>query len=148
MVTVPNFCPDATALPKNPVFLYLMDDFQKPYPFQPDVVVDVGDVMTVKWDMLDAMDSQFYEWLPWLDGKLDDVPKDPAARRAWMERTWDDFFRQPANKAREALTRWYGPAGGQVEYAELFEICEYGHQPSPEELRRLFPFFPLTAEET
>jgi hypothetical protein len=26
-------------------------------------------------------------------------------------------------------------------YAEAFELCEYGSQPSDEELKRLFPFF-------
>jgi hypothetical protein len=43
---------------------------------------------------------------------------------------------------REALIRWYGPAGRQVKHAEAFEICEYGNRPGPAELRRLFPFFP------
>jgi LmbE family N-acetylglucosaminyl deacetylase len=147
MVTVPNFAPDATALARNPVFLYLMDQFQKPYPFQADIAVDVGDVMDAKWNMLDAMDSQFYEWLPWLDCKLDQVPADTVARREWLMSAWDGFFRQPADGARDALTRWYGPAGRDVEYAELFEICEYGHQPSQDELQRLFPFFPSSAEE-
>ena len=32
--------------------------------------------------------------------------------------------------------------GEKVRYAEAFEICEYGRQPSPAELRKLFPFFP------
>ena len=32
--------------------------------------------------------------------------------------------------------------GKQVQYAEAFEVCEYGRQPSPEEIRRLFPFLP------
>jgi N-acetylglucosamine malate deacetylase 1 len=28
-----------------------------------------------------------------------------------------------------------------VQFAEAFEICEYGRQPSPDELKQLFPFF-------
>ncbi|NOX55443.1 MAG: PIG-L family deacetylase, partial [Planctomycetes bacterium] len=39
MVTVPFFCPDVPPLKRNPVFLYSSDRFQKPYPFQADVVV-------------------------------------------------------------------------------------------------------------
>ena len=31
--------------------------------------------------------------------------------------------------------------GGAIRYAEAFEVCEYGTQPSKEELRKLFPFF-------
>jgi len=34
--------------------------------------------------MLDAHVWQMYEWLPWLDGTLDQVPKDPAARTKWL----------------------------------------------------------------
>ena len=39
MVTVRFFCPDVPQLAKNPVFLYLSDNFRKPNPFAPDVVV-------------------------------------------------------------------------------------------------------------
>ncbi len=143
MVTVPHFCPSAPALPKNPVFLYLMDDFKKPVPFQPDIAVDVTDVMDVKWLMLDAMESQMYEWLPWLDGALATVPEDREARRQWLEKAWAPFFTEPARRARKALETWYGKkTAASIRFAELFEISEYGHQPSREEIRRLFPFFP------
>jgi N-acetylglucosamine malate deacetylase 1 len=27
-----------------------------------------------------------------------------------------------------------------VKHVEAFELCEYGHQPTAEELKRLFPF--------
>jgi hypothetical protein len=38
--------------------------------------------------------------------------------------------------------KWYGPEKGKAfKYAEAFELCEYGSQPSDEELRKLFPFF-------
>ena len=44
---------------------------------------------------------------------------------------------------REALVKWYGPEQGKaVKYAEAFEVCEYGRQPSEDELRVLFPFYP------
>jgi LmbE family N-acetylglucosaminyl deacetylase len=140
MVTVPHFCPAVRALARNPLFLYLMDDFKKPTPFHPDIAVDVTDVMDVKWSMIDAMASQMYEWLPWLDGALESVPKDSVERRQWLEKTWKPFFATPAKKARAALEKWYGKkAASKVGYAELFEICEYGRQPSEEEIRRLFP---------
>ena len=143
MVTVPHFCPAAPALTRNPVFLYLMDSFTRPIPFRPDIAVDVTDVMDVKWSMIDAMESQMYEWLPWLDGTLKEVPQDKAGRRKWLEKTWASFFVEPTKKARALLEKWYGKkAAAKIRYAELFEICEYGHQPSVEEIRRLFPFFP------
>ncbi len=140
MVTVPNICPDTPALRKNPVFMYFQDNFQKPNPFSPDVVVSIDDVIDKKIDMADAHVSQMYEWLAWHDGRLDQVPKDPAARKEWLKKQRGN----PPNPAvRKALVKWYGEeAGKQVKYAEAFELCEYGSRPSSAELRRLFPFLP------
>jgi LmbE family N-acetylglucosaminyl deacetylase len=137
MVVVPNVLPDVPALKKNPVFLYQQDNFQRPNPFRPDVAVDIDDVWDKKVDALDSHVSQFYEWLPWVDGKLDSVPKDPAERRKWLAAT-RPFKPNPA--VRAALAKWYGAAhADRVQHAEAFEVCEYGRQPSDEDLRRLFP---------
>ena len=80
MVVVPNVTPDTPPLRKNPVFLYSYDHFQRPNPFRPDVAVAIDAVIEKKIDALDAHVSQVYEWLPWVDGALDSVPKDKAAR--------------------------------------------------------------------
>jgi LmbE family N-acetylglucosaminyl deacetylase len=61
MVTVPGFCPDSPILTNNPAFFYYSDRFQKPNPFKPDVVVDIGPVMEKKLDALGIMVSQFAE---------------------------------------------------------------------------------------
>jgi N-acetylglucosamine malate deacetylase 1 len=74
MVIVPSFCPDVPALRKNPVFLYTEDGFKKPNPFEPDVVVPIDPVLDQKAACVDALESQFYEWNPWLFGYLDQVP--------------------------------------------------------------------------
>src|ERR1700722_14197480 len=44
LVTVPAVAADTPHLARDPVIAYLPDDFQKPYPFQPAVVVDIGGV--------------------------------------------------------------------------------------------------------
>lgn len=84
MVVVPNAVPDVPALRKNPVFLYYEDNFQEPTPFRPDVVVAIDDVWDLAIAALDAQVSQTYEWLPWVDGWLGEVPTDAAARRQWL----------------------------------------------------------------
>ncbi|HXK08259.1 MAG TPA: PIG-L family deacetylase [Vicinamibacteria bacterium] len=138
MVMVPNVAPDTPPLRKNPVFLYAQDHFQRPNPFRPDVAVAIDSVYEKKILGLDAHVSQFYEWLPWIEGVLDSVPKDPAARLAWLKKEWG----RPANAdVRAALRKWYGPRADGVTQAEAFEVCEYGRQPSEADLRRLFPFF-------
>ena len=75
MVTVPNLVTDTPALRKNPIFLYFADRFKRPQPFRPDIVVSIDDVIEKKYAALDAHVSQFYEWLAWHAGKLDEVPK-------------------------------------------------------------------------
>ena len=47
-----------------------------------------------------------------------------------------------AEKYRTVLADWYGKdRAAKVQYAEAFEICEYGRRPNREELAKLFPFF-------
>lgn len=137
MVVVPNVCPDTPPLYKNPVFLYYEDHFQKPAPFRPDVAIDIDDVYDKKVDALDAHVSQVYEWLPWVDHKLEEVPKDPAERKQWLAKSRGG---EPTPAVRKALEKWYGPErAAKVRHAEAFEVCEYGYQPNDSDLRKLFP---------
>lgn len=86
---------------------------------------------------LDAHTSQFYEWLPWTSQALASVPAEKDKRKAWLANTWK---RQISPSVKESLTRWYGPAhAGNIKHAESFEICEYGQQPTNEDIVRLFP---------
>ena len=103
MVVVPDVVPEVPPLRKNPVFLYYEDNFQRPNPFRPDIAVAIDSVIDKKVDALDAHVSQFYEWLPWVDGKLEEVPKDLVQRKAWLKRTRTGAIR-PA--VRESLVKW------------------------------------------
>jgi LmbE family N-acetylglucosaminyl deacetylase len=137
MVVVPHLMPEVPALRKNPVFLYYEDNFQRPNPFRPDIAVDLDSVIDKKIDALDSHVSQFYEWLPWVDGKLSEVPAGAAERKAWMK---ERRTRQPSPAVRASLVKWYGPEkGNAAKYYEAFEICEYGVQPDEARIRQLFP---------
>ncbi len=142
MVIVPSFCPDVPALRKNPVFLYTEDDFKKPNPFSPDVVVPIDPVFDLKIACIDALESQFYEWNPWLFGYLAEVPTDKAARLEWTRSRYGKRYSSLADRFRPKLIELLGEEKGkQVKYAESFEVCEYGSQPTRDELMRIFPFF-------
>jgi len=137
MVVVPSVTPDVPALRKNPVFLYYQDHFQRPNPFQPDIAVRIDDVIDQKIDALDAHESQFYDWLPWVDGRLAEVPKDHTERKEWLKKERTSTI-SPA--VRASLVKWYGPEiGNATKYYEAFEICEYGSQPDEARIRQLFP---------
>ncbi len=137
MVIVPNVAPDTPPLKKNPVFLFTQDGFQKPYPFQPNIAVDISSVANQKIYAMAAHESQFFEWLPWTNGTLEQVPKTEKERLEWLA-NWRNSEINPAVK--NALAKWYGgEKAGKVKYAEAFEICEYGRRPSDEEIRQIFP---------
>lgn len=142
LVIVPNILSSVPPLTKNPVFLYFRDRFQRPNPFRPDIAIDITDALAKKVDGLDAHVSQFYEWLPWTNGDLANVPKDVTERKKWLLASMER--RSSVNpEIRVSLEKWYGAdKAAKVKYVEVFEICEYGKQPSVEEIRRLFPMLP------
>lgn len=141
MITVPAVVPGTKHLLKNPVIAYLPDEFQKPYPFEATVAVDVGPVLEKIVEMLHCHASQFYEWLPYNTGKLEEVPAEGGARRGWLAEQVKSRLRKQAARFRAALVRGYGAEqGNAVEFAEAFEGCEYGSPLDDTAIRRLFPF--------
>jgi LmbE family N-acetylglucosaminyl deacetylase len=143
MVAVPNVAADVPALKKNPVFLYMQDNFKKPNPFSHDIVVGIDEVIDQKVDGLNEHTSQMYEWLPWISngGEVDkSVPTDPAERKAWLKKRW--IGRTMSDAQRAGLEKWYGKEkAASFKFAESFEITEYGSQPTEADIRRLFPIF-------
>ena len=141
MVTVPFFCPDVPALKKNPVFLYTSDRFQKPNAFHPDIVISIDDVIEPTLDALLVMESQIHEGGANGDATL--YPVDEKARerrRAEVRRDLANRYAREADKYRDNLLEQYGAERGrQVRHAQAFELCEYGRQPSREELKNMFP---------
>lgn len=145
MVTVPFFCPDTPHLTKNPVFLYSSDRFKKPYPFEADIAVSIDDVFERKIDALMALESQIFEGgANGSQEKMAEIPpaSQPEARREYLRQRWVRYSGGDAERYRSALVRWYGEERARkVEFAEAWEICEYGRQPTDAEIRELFPFF-------
>ena len=145
MVQVPFFSPEVPPLKRNPVFLFSEDRFQKPNPFRGDIVVGIDDVIDKKLQVVvDTMESQFYEG-GCCDAPPGGFPTDAAGKEARRKQVHDRFttrFSATADKFRSCLAEWYGAdrAAG-IRYAEAFEICEYGRQPTKDEIRELFPFF-------
>lgn len=142
MLMVPNVCPDTPALHYVPLILEWGDQFMKPRPFSPDIVIGIDDVLDDKLKMLSKHESQLFEWLPWVDGNLDIVPpaSDENGRaefvRFMYSRRPNHFF---SERFRDKLIERYGEAEGRsVEEAEAFEISEYGYKPTEEELDMLF----------
>jgi N-acetylglucosamine malate deacetylase 1 len=141
MVTVPNIVASAAHLRRDPVIMYVADRFQKPYPFTPDVAVDVDAVIEQKAEMIHCHTSQVYEWLPYNGGYLDQVPAAADERQSWLRARYELRLSANADRFRDLLMARYGEERGRnVRYAEAFEACEYGAPLTDDARRRLFPF--------
>ena len=141
MVTVPNALASVDHLPRDPIIMYVSDHFLKPYPFTPDVVIDIDGVVDQKMEMLHCHASQMYEWLPYNAGHLDEVPAGDDERRAWLATRRKPRLQAIADRFRDKLVERYGQErGSRVQYAEAFEACEYGSPLTDEARARLFPF--------
>ena len=146
LLTVPAVCPDVPHLAQTPVILYFSDAFKKPCRFEPHVVVDIEDTFDRLVGMLHCHQSQFYEWLPYNAGHLDQVPEGDAERREWLAGRIRGRIRPLADRFRDLVVATYGPeAGARVRYIEAFEVSEYGAALDAEARSRLFPFLPATS---
>jgi LmbE family N-acetylglucosaminyl deacetylase len=143
MVTVNGICPDIPAMKSNPVFMYYTDRFQKPNPSQADIVISIDLVIDKKLDGLATLESQFLEGgANGYEALMPKTPEERTRRVAAVRAGHAGRNKGLAERYRKELGEWYGPEqAGKVQYAEAFEICEYGRRPNKEELKRLFPFF-------
>ena len=132
---IPNVCPLTPPLKYIPVIMYFYD------PFTTDVIVGIDDVFSDKVRMMDCHKSQMYEWLPWVEGKLEDVPAGDIDRMRWLCKKQMERDSSTARCFRPQLIQRYGEEkAGLIKVAEAFELCEYGRKPEMEQMQELFPF--------
>ena len=155
ILTVPHTCPDVPAMRRMPVIMYFEDTFRYP-PFNPSVVVDNDDVVDIKLQIAHLNVSQVYEWLPY--NNEEEVPEGEEERKEWLKgmtftpdttdeevmtatRGWAVRFAKTAARNRQKLIEIYGQEkGSKIRFAEAFEVCEYGAQPSKAWLNEVFYF--------
>jgi len=144
MVTVKHTLPEVPCLTHNPVFLYSFDNFQTPIPFNPTIAVPVDSSIEQKMDALWCLESQIESL--WYKGNFVEtcsVPKDPIEREQRKKEFFDQFtprWSKQADLYRNLIEQNYGSEmASKTKYAEAFEVCEYGRQPSRKELLELFP---------
>jgi LmbE family N-acetylglucosaminyl deacetylase len=141
LVTVPPICPDVPILRRDPVVGYLPDLFTRPAPLRADVVIDVTDRIETIVRMLAAHRSQFFEWLPYNDRRLEEVPATESEKRDWLRHWYEKKIAIFANRYRNELVAEYGPDHGQaIAFCEIFEISEYAAPLDEAARRRLFWF--------
>src|SRR5262249_421341 len=107
-----------------------------------DVAVSIDDVIEPTLDALLVMESQIHEG--GANGYAGLYPTDPAGkqrRRDEARRSLANRYKGYADKYPAPRVRNYGAEKGRsVKYAQPYEVCEYGRQPSRDELKQMFPF--------
>ncbi len=83
-------------LKKNPAFFYDPDHFQKPNPFQPDVVVSIDAVMEKKLNALTIMECQFYDG--GANGSAELMPTEPRQQKQRKQEVRAGFARRAARQ--------------------------------------------------
>lgn len=141
MLVVPHYCPDAPISPSRqmPVICYAYDDFIKPYPLEPHVILDITNVYDKKIKGISHHTSQIMEWIPWTVRREDEFSspfseKDKESAASLIETT---YFSTAITRYRSLIKKGYPEK--KVKNIEVYEICEYGKIPSKKELQELFP---------
>ncbi len=142
LVVAPFFVPDSQPTARNPVFMYYSDAFQDPKPFTPTMVVDVDAAADKKWKCVSAMPSQFGDRDSWQARTGANIPTADTEREAYLLEGVKRRGIGVANQYRARLVELYGKERGEkVQYAEAFQLGQYGRQASVDELKEMFPTF-------
>ena len=140
MVTVPLIVSDVPALRKDPVVAYMTDFFTKPIPMTADVAIDVTQHFDAIVEMLSCHRSQFFEWLPYNQRILDQVPANESDRKAWLADWYRERPATAADRFRTALIDTYGAEHARdIQFAEAYEISEYAASMDDDARQLLFP---------
>lgn len=155
MLGVPGFVPGTPSMRFMPHVMYFHDSFKNPV-FEPDVVISIDDVIEKKFEMMACHASQYFEWLPWMDGRLEEIPESYEERLMWIRRPLLDEPDPPTftikqtrgekalfeitKQYRGYLEERYGDSAEEVKFVEAFECCEYGAGFTQEHLEQYFPF--------
>jgi len=141
MVMVPKIAPGYPTPKQEPIVAYMVDLFTRPTPFRPDAVLDASPYMEHVLEMLACHESQFFEWMPWIDRTSHTMPNTigfsegdrTRALKNWL-RSW--YLDRTAARGDRFWNRAWGE---QPTLVEAYEISEYAGKASRERLALLFP---------
>jgi N-acetylglucosamine malate deacetylase 1 len=120
--------------------MYYSDGFQDPTPFKPSIVVGIDSAADTKWRCISAMPSQFGDRDSWQARTLPNVPQDDRERASYLLDIVKKRNIAVADQYRDVLVKLYGAERGKkIQYAEAFQLGQYGRQAPVEELQKMFP---------
>lgn len=142
VVAAAFFTPDTPHTQGNPIFMNYSDGFEEPTPFKPTIIVDIDASAEKKWQCISAMPSQFGDKDSWQGRTRPEVPAGDAERKAYLLELAKQRSAAVADEYRDRLVELYGEERGRkVQYAEAFQLNQYGRRASVDQLKSMFPTF-------
>ncbi len=138
LVTVPHVCSEVPALRRDPIVAYMCDLFTRPIPMQPDVLLDVSEEFDLMVQMAACHTSQFFEWLPYHDAVLDQVPRSLADRHTWLCERFRELQAQRREHFQSAIVARHQRLDESLAL-EVYEVSQYAGQADASRLAELFP---------
>jgi LmbE family N-acetylglucosaminyl deacetylase len=132
MVMVPKIAPGYAVPKQEPVVAYMVDMFTRPVGFRADFVLDATEHLEGILKMLACHESQFFEWIPWIE-RIQDMPTEPKAWATWMKRF---YLERTAGRGSRFWNLDWGPVPLLI---EAYEISEYAGKLPTSVQDRLFP---------
>lgn len=136
---VPHFCEDTPIPNIAPIFAYSFDRFDEPRPHRADAIVEIDSVMEEKICALCCHYSQFFEWLPWVEGNRNfDASNMTESEKRYHVLRFMKRFRFAADNNRRRLIELHGEIkGNSIMYAETFEQSPYSRTITRDEFQKL-----------
>ena len=92
-----------------------------------------------KYAAFGAHASQFYEFAPYQEGYLKEVPGPNEDKKTFFDKYYGNFCLVNP-EMRTVLAKWWGKEkAAKIRFAEAFEIAPFSEKPSTAELKTLFP---------
>jgi len=102
-------------------------------PFRPDFAISADNARETLFQIECCHASQFLDWLPWIDDKVDLAGKSKEERIAYVRAQLDGQTGDMDDTVRHRLTEQYGEAFARsVHFAESWQVSEYGAPVSQE----------------
>lgn len=141
MVMVPKIAPGYPPPSQEPIVAYMVDLFTRPAPFRPDAVLDASPYLENILEMLACHESQFFEWMPWIDRTSHTMPNPIGMHQTELnlaQRNWlRDWYLDRTSLRSDRF--WNREWGDPPILVEAYEISEYAGRASRERLASLFP---------
>ncbi len=131
LLTVPTICPETPYMDHMPVVLYWHDSFKKPYPFEPDVIVPIDEYLENLVQHASCHECQYFDWMYWPDHpERISWPREKQVQH--LRDRYDRLFSGQRAEYDAVVRKKFGEQADAIGHIEVFEISEYGEEPSRE----------------